>query len=321
MTTTHGTLTWDSTGAFGFVPDPPPAPPPPPPVAPPPPISPPPTASFVLGQPPFAATSLWNRPVPSNARYTTLAWPKTTGYNYNVAWDSYSPGIYVASPTDPLVKVSYPAGWGRPAGVASVHIPAGVSGANGTDGDIVIIDGTAVYNFWQFNRTSDTSATAASFGVCDAVRDSGFGSSSPYLGAGTTAIGSSLLGGLIVQAETDAGPIQHAIALRLGIPLVKQGFVAPAIASDSGMATGIVQEGDLLAIPPGTAMPAGLSVLGQKVFIAMLDYGAYVVDRTNNDATGGTNGPRAQANAYDAASMTALWHDMDKIVPLLKRVS
>ena len=48
----------------------------------------------------------------------------------------------------------------------------------------------------------------------------------------------------------------------------------------------------------------------------MQKYGAYVVD-----VAGGVTNIRAQANAFDDALMTALWHDMGKITPLLQGVT
>ncbi len=240
--------------------------------------------------------------------------------NYVAAWDSYSPAVYVAAATDAIVQVTHPVTWGRPAGTESIRMPVAANGAIGTDGELVVIDGSTVHSFWQFSRSGNT-ATCSAWAKCDVLADDGFGWRNPVIGAGTSAIGSSMFAGLIVQAETDAGPILHAIALRMGVPLVKQGIIPPAVASDSGSTTGIVQEGQLLAIPPGTAIPAGLSPLGQKVFTAMQTYGAYVNDRTNNDAYGGTNGPRVMANSYDDATITALDVDMPKIIPLLKLVS
>jgi len=71
---------------------------------------------FTLGQVPFAASSDWNTLITTGSTYTPLAWPASTEYNYGVAWDSYAPAVYVASPSDPLVQVSYPAGWGYPGG-------------------------------------------------------------------------------------------------------------------------------------------------------------------------------------------------------------
>ena len=57
----------------------------------------------------------------------------------------------------------------------------------------------------------------------------------------------------------------------------------PAFGQDSDAAsayTGFVPMGALLAIPPGTPMPAGLSPAGQMIWTALRNYGAYVVDRT-----------------------------------------
>ena len=271
---------------------------------------------FTLGQVPFAASSDWNTPITEGSTYTPLAWPTPTGYNYSVAWDSYSPAVYVASPTDPLVQVYHPATWGYPAGYVYVHMPAAANGAAGTDGELLAIDDDIVYNFWQFERTSLTTATAVSFGQENVVTGDGWGSKSPFLGAGITAVGASQLGGLLVKAETDTGVINHALQLTVEFNLAKSGFTGDAIAGDGSSSTGIVQEGDHLAIPLGTPMPSGLSPLAQEVFIALQNYGAYVVD-----VSGGTTTLRAQANAYDDATMTALWHDMSKITPLLGEVS
>jgi hypothetical protein len=265
---------------------------------------------------PFSATSSWNTQVPSNSTFTKLNWPTSTGYNYGAAWNSYSPSVYVASASDPVVQVSHPAGWGYPAGTVGVHMPAAATGAAGTDGELVVIDGDVAYNFWQFNRTSTTTATAASFGAANVVTGDGWGSKSPFVGAGTTAVGASELGGLLVKAETDDGSIDHALQIAIDSKLAMSGFVGNAIAGDGGSSTGIVKEGQLLAIAPNTPMPSGLSTLGQEVFTAMQKYGAYVVD-----VAGGTTNIRAQANAYDDATITALWHDMGKITPLLQGVT
>ena len=162
---------------------------------------------------PFSASSTWNEQISSGATYTPLAWPGSTGYNYGVNWDTYSPSVYVAQPTDPAVQVSYPPGWGYPGGTVSVHMPAAATGAAGTDGELVVVDGNNVYNFWQFNRTSTTTATAGSFGQDNVVTGTGWGTQSPFLSAGTTATGASELAGLLVQAQTSTGSINHALQI------------------------------------------------------------------------------------------------------------
>jgi hypothetical protein len=271
---------------------------------------------FSLGSVPFSPTSTWNTPIGTGATYTQLNWPAPTGYNYNVAWNAYSPSVYVASDSDPLVQVTYPPGWGYPGGTMSVRMPLAATGAVGTDGELLVVSGDTVYNFWQFNRTSATTATAAALGETNIVTGTGWGTKSPFLGAGTTAVGASQMAGLLVKAETDTGQINHALEMAVDSRLALPGFTGGAISGDGGSATGIVKEGDRLAIAPGTPMPAGLSPLGQEVFRAMQQYGVFVVD-----VAGGTSNIRAQANAYDGATMTALWHDMSSITPLLQGVS
>ncbi|MGH6677895.1 MAG: hypothetical protein ACREDL_02895 [Bradyrhizobium sp.] len=271
---------------------------------------------FNLATTPFAPGSDWNTPVRTNATYSQLNWPASDGYNYSVNWHTYSPAVYVASPTDPLVQVSVPDSWGYPGGTLSVHMPTEANGAAGNDAELLVLDGGTVYNFWEFNRTSATTATAGAYGESNVATGSGWGSASPFLSAGTTAAGSSELGGLLVQAETDTGQINHALQLVVDSSLVKPGFAGDAIAGDGGSASGIVQEGDHLAIPPGTPMPSGLSSLGQEVFRALQQYGAYVVD-----VAGGATVVRAQANGYDQATINALWHDMGSLTPLLAEVT
>src|SRR6185437_5679256 len=113
--------------------------------------------------------------------YAKVNWPGSTGYNYSVAWDAYSPAVYVASASDPLVQVSVPGGWGYPAGTVGVHMPTSATGATGTDGELLVVDGNNVYNFWQFNRTSATSGSASSYGSTNVTTGTGWGTKSPFL--------------------------------------------------------------------------------------------------------------------------------------------
>lgn len=273
------------------------------------------SVGFVLGQRPFAAGSSWNTPIPSTATYTSVGWPASTGYNYTVTWDGYSAAIFVSSPSDGVVEVTYPASWGYPGGTLSIRMPAAANGAPGTDGELLIIDGGKAHNFWIFDRTGPTTATAQAYGVADLTTGTGWGNRSPFLGAGITAAGSSQMAGILVQAETDAGEIEHALNLRGDSTIVAPGAVGEAIASDGGASGGVLREGQRYAIPRTTAMPAGLSPLGQKVFRALQSYGAFVTD-----VSGGCTTLGAQQNAYDDATMTALWHDAGQLIPLLKAV-
>ncbi len=281
-----------------------------------PPQSPPPSNDgWSVGKRPFKASSSWNTPIPAGATYKTLDWPASTGWNYWVNWDAYSPAIHEAKASDPVVQVAVPAGWGYSAQTVPIHIPRGVTGAAGTDGEILMVDGTTIHNCWQFKRTSDTAGTCAAYARADAVTGTGWGTKSPFLGAGIVAAGSSQYAGLIVQAETDAGEIEHALQIALDGALQKPGPVGEAISSDGWSSSGIAQEGERFALPPGTPMPNGLSPLGQKVFRAMMKYGVF-----NIDVAGGTTILRAQSNAYDESTIDALRRDVNKFMPQLRRV-
>jgi hypothetical protein len=269
--------------------------------------------AFQLGQVPFAANSSWNTPIKAGATYTKLNWPKSASYGVN--WNAYSPSIYIASPTDAIVAVKIPNNWGWPAQTLNIRMPPEANGAVGTDEELLIIDGTTVHNFWGFVRNGNA-ATADAYGRADLLTDSGWGSKNPFRSAGIVAAGSSQLAGMIVQAETDAGEIEHALHMAIDVSLNLPGAVGMALSSDGGSKTGISHEGDRLAIPPGTPMPAGLSPLGQKVFNAYVRYGVYNVDQA-----GGVTILRAQANAYDSKTISALRSDLGKITPLLQLVT
>lgn len=268
---------------------------------------------FTLGERPFTANSSWNMPIPSNAMFEKIAWPP--GALFGVAWNTYSPAIYVAAPSDPVVSVEHPEGWGRPAGILELRMPAEADGAVGTDGELLVIDGNIVHNFWQFRRLDAERASAQAYAAANLVTGDGWGREDPFLGAGIVAAGSSQLAGLLVQAETDRGDIAHALQIAVDAAYAKPGYTGEAINGDGQNPDGLVQEGERLAIPAGTAMPQRLSPLGQKVFRAYQTYGAFVID-----VAGGITNLRAQANAYDRATIIALQKDLTRISPLLQRV-
>lgn len=283
----------------------------------PPATSPPPAGNgtWSLGQRPFIPSSSWNTPIPSGASYTNLGFPASTGNNYWVDWEAYSVGVWFSRPGDPLVAVQHPSGWGRPAGTINLHLPAGVSGAAGDDGSIVVVDGNTVYNMWQFVRTSNNSARCDAVGFTDVVNGTGWAQKSPPMGSGITSVGASQLAGLLVQSETDAGEIQHALELSVEETFVKPGQVGEAIHNDGQYPGGKLMEGQRLGIPRGASMPPGLSPLGQKVFRAFQTYGAYAVDASTGSTT-----LRAQSNAYNQSTIDALRKDMQKLGPMLQAV-
>jgi len=272
-----------------------------------------PADQFAIGERPFAASSSWNTPIGEGAIYQKVGWPITA--RFGVAWNSYSPAIYTASNSDPVVSIQYPPGWGYKGGIVDVRMPPDADGAVGSDGELLVIDGDVVHNFWQFKRLNLTEATARSYGATNVITGNGWGRASPFLGAGIVAAGSSQLAGMLVRAETDRGEIAHALQISIDMTLAKPGQIGEAISGDGHNPDGLVQEGQRLAIPPAVPMPQGLSPLGRMVFRAYQRYGAFVID-----VAGGVTNLRAQANAYDPATITALRRDVAKITPMLERV-
>lgn len=80
----------------------------------------------------------------------------------------------------------------------------------------------------------------------------------------------------------DVHAIKHCIGLGIAARILSKNFVWPAFAQDSfaGGNLGFMPEGSFMAIPTGTVMPGGLSSLGQAIWWALHDYGAYAVDAT-----------------------------------------
>jgi hypothetical protein len=253
---------------------------------------------------PFASSSPWNTPLGSGAAFDSR--PVVTLSN-STPWINraeYSVNVVRASATDPLVTID--ATGGSFPGPVTVRIPASAAPAAGTDAHLVVIspDGTHASEFWLLDLTARTA------GVYLPVDLEGSG-----VGLGwVRATGVSLLGGLIRRGEMTKIP--HALAVALPYGLLGDGHVWPAISDDDGGAPGTAPEGSLLAIPPGTPRPAGLSPLGGAIFDALSHYGAYVVDQSGAGAATFVAEPSA-----DAPSVNAALTDMRVVMPLLRRVT
>jgi hypothetical protein len=275
-----------------------------------------PTAAQSLPSILFTASSPWNSSLPAVVNWVSN--PALSATHWWVNDEAYSMPVVYSSNSYPLVAIQVPHTWGWPAQTLQLNVAAGVTGASGSDGSLVVISNNVAYNFWQFKRTDNTHATAAAYGEANIVSDSGWGSTNPPRGAGIRAVGASGLGGLIMGSDIAAGAINHALAVSLDFSLVSSRFVAPAIASDGSQ--GSIAEGTRLGIPAGTAMPAGLSSIGQMVWRSLAKYGAFVVDR------GGGNALSADPKSVTAATVDPLrvyWgskghSDLDRIMPYVK---
>ena len=136
------------------------------------------------------------------------------------------------------------------------------------------------------------------------------------------ATGSGLLAGLLYSNELKTG-INHAVALTLGRGLSGTGFTGEAIASDGE--GGPIPEGARLAIPRTVAAPSSLSVQGKSLWVALQEYGGFVIDKAPGESHGIIFGadpisvPEADVTALLGPSWTAA--DLTLIVDALRRVS
>ena len=217
---------------------------------------------------PFAASSPWNTEIPSSA-----GWRDEPALRSGRSWvnaERYSVPVIRSAPSDPLVAVSVPASWGWPAGVVNVHVPAGVTGAAGDDGTLVIVSDGVAFDFWQFQRSDAAHANAAAWAAAR-LDGAGVGRPSPFLGAGIRAAGTSAFGGLITGDDLAGNDMRHALAVSLLGSELGRGVVSPAIA-DGGGGSGTIPMGSRIGIPRGTPMPGGLSTMGQRLWSTLVSW-------------------------------------------------
>jgi hypothetical protein len=208
--------------------------------------------------------------------------------------------------------------------VLHLHIPAGITGAVGTDGALTIVSDGVAYDFWQFRRLDTTHASAVAYAEAD-LAGTGVGTLSPFRGAGIRSAGSSGLAGLIRGRDVSGADIPHALAVSVLGGLLQPAFVAPAIAGDGHASTGVVATGTRLGIPAGTPMPAGLSSLGQRIWHALVTYGAYVVDQHGGAAPVALYADPLGVPGAPIEPVRVYWNgapsDLDRIMPFVRVVA
>jgi hypothetical protein len=233
--------------------------------------------------------------------------------------ESFSIPVAWGNPIDPIVAVTVPPSWGWPAGTFNLNIPADVTGASGTDASLVVVNDGTAWNFWGFQRSDLNHASAAAYAIAS-MTGSGFGWPFPVFGAGIRASGASALGGLIASRDILASSFDHALAVSLNAGELSGGFVAPAIAAESG--SGSIPVGARLGIPAGTPMPDGLSPLGQKLFTALVQYGAIVVDRHDGAAPVAFYADPRSVSVDTVDPLRSYWmpggDDLDRIMPFVR---
>lgn len=240
---------------------------------------------------PFSQTSQANLPLPTGVPMVRVPWPVANGFNYYTGVKNWLD--FPASSVTAVCSFIAEAGWGHPQKTyhrimtpgftGHLHNPDGASTGD-YDNSCVSIVGTNCASFFNFNRLTDTTAidNVTLWGECDILNDTGFGV--PGNGAGVNAAGTSAMMGALTKQEFASYPIgvQHLIGFSIIGSLCNPGFLYPAISGDGNSGNGFCQEGQVFAIPPGTAMPAGLSAYGQQMFWTLQNYGAFCNDTSGS---------------------------------------
>ena len=181
---------------------------------------------------------------------------------------------------------------------------------------IVNPDGVSATEWYQYQNVGNVNRNSS---VTD-LRGSGLNTRDNSLGGSSfrqqRASLVSQLGGLVRAYDLSQGVIRHALSIALPNRALKAGWVWPAFGQDGDARTaydGFVPMGSYLAIPSNAPMPAGLSPVGEMVWTALRDYGAYVVDR-------GATAPMV-AEASAAAAVNPARADLSRIWSQLRVVT
>lgn len=234
--------------------------------------------------PPFAADSVWNRPVSRDAPLTPTSpvlvadlLGQLRTHSPWLATETFSTPVYRVGPNVPPVAVLMDAY--NPvlrAQMASVPIPDNAVPSPDSDGRLVIHQKSTdtMWEFWQARREAD--GWHASYGG----RIDGVSTSNGVVPAplGSTASGLPLLGGLITPREIRAGRINHALAF--GVPRVAaRTIIAPAHRTDGTTLVGGIPMGTRFRLDPQLDVDAlGLPYVTTVLAKAAQRYGMIVRD-------------------------------------------
>ena len=266
---------------------------------------------------PFAASSIWNTPIGSSARYEPAGI-----YSAELPTELHNDQEWIvhASPTDPLVdwvddSGNFPGGCAATGGVkAQLPLPPNFTTdcvPNNNGAGLLLPDNRTLVQMQPFYRPQAGGAFRAWYHTgapqpfpweVDVLGDGALGA---HGGSGLSSFGGAIRLGELLAAT---GPIQHALKLELwahkyyfynytsGAPA--SCFRWPAVGCDSycckdpsigyGGTNPALVPGALLAVPP--ALAASLTpatVPGAKILAALTDYGGYLVDDTGSRQGGG----------------------------------
>ncbi len=247
---------------------------------------------------PFATTSPWLTPVPSNAPLdpsspgiaADLGQQIQNNYGHGALnTTSYSAPIYTVPAAEPTVNVAYhncqnksgPEDPSLATQFQNVPIPAGAVASVGTDEDMVIWQPSTdtEWELWQAQQDPTGTWSACWGGRINHVSRSPGVFPSPY---GTSASGLPMLAYLIRASELHSGHIDH--ALGLSVPTPRNTVSWPANRTD-GVDTNSFDpaEGERFRLNP--AFDISTLPLGERIIAAALQrYGAIITDTSGTVA-------------------------------------
>jgi hypothetical protein len=228
---------------------------------------------------------------------------------------TWSVSVVEASADDPLAEIVHPTTGEIQ---TTARIPAGAatsppSKAEGGDSWFAAIqpDGRTVVECYGMMRVNG-SRWKSRYVVSNDLHGSG-------IEGGTRASGTSLLMGLIRQADIDRGEISHALTLSIPNSMLRPGFVWPARNQDNDADesySGPIPMGSMFAIPSGIDVGAlGLDADGIMLAKALQNYGAYVLARSNTNALYA----ELAADPQRVANLQAAWRNV--LFGLMRRVT
>lgn len=249
----------------------------------------------------FAPDSFWYQPLPASTPTDPLSAQMvrdlyragetqfgSPGHpNVGVNTYDYSPPIYVATNTDPIVKF----GWEDCLGLENdsglianqltgLRVPAGALGAAGSDSEMVVYnrDDDTYTEVWRVKSTG-TNAYSACWG--GSIRNA---STSPGIFPvpfSATATGLPFGGGIIRAAELASGNIDHVVGIGIPFSQLKPAISWPANRGDGQNPLGMVvpAQGQMLRLPASLNLDAmSLSPTARAIAKAVQKYGAVVWD-------------------------------------------
>lgn len=283
---------------------------------------------------PFGPGAVCNRPIGTGAQYATvtdLAYQSLTLVSHIDInnGNNYDHRVTAGFASDPLCFVAGPN--------VSLRIPAAfATGRTSGDRAVTIKDHTQnkTFQFFQFNHTSPTAATANGvyYPTLTGLDFSNPWPTGPRISSSAARIAQAGLlfrGAEINPSSASAPPIQHALHFIVDRSFqMSRDYVWPAAGvdgyiNDPGNGQGAMRYGELWAIPPttnlmqvsGIAPSNGGTVHRLRVARAFQDYGAYVPD------TGAPMTARGDGN-LDTTIKNDLTNNLTpRIIPLLRRIT